>query len=48
MKGTPRYRDPGFVALAVAGERGTEVRELLTGLGEEREGNMVSVCRGSC
>ncbi|KAL5400886.1 hypothetical protein PMIN03_011988 [Paraphaeosphaeria minitans] len=41
VKGTKRYRDPGFLALAVAGERGTEVRELVTGLGGDREGNMV-------
>jgi nicotinamide mononucleotide (NMN) deamidase PncC len=42
VKGTARYRDPGYVALAVAGEKGTKVRELSTGLGGDREGNMVS------
>ncbi|KAF2445549.1 competence/damage-inducible protein-like protein cinA [Karstenula rhodostoma CBS 690.94] len=41
VQGTERYREPGFVALAVAGEKGTEVRELVTGLGGDREGNMV-------
>ncbi|KAF1979668.1 putative competence/damage-inducible CinA family protein [Bimuria novae-zelandiae CBS 107.79] len=41
VKGTARYRDPGFVALAVAGEKGTETRELSTGLGGDREANMV-------
>lgn len=43
VKGTPRYREPGYVALAVAGEAGTQVREVSTGLGGEREGNMVSL-----
>lgn len=42
VKGTRRYREPGFVALAVAGKTGTEVRELVTGLGGDREGNMAS------
>ncbi|KAJ4303371.1 hypothetical protein N0V90_002264 [Kalmusia sp. IMI 367209] len=40
-KGTTRYRDPGYVALAVASARGTEMREVSTGLGGDREGNMV-------
>lgn len=47
VKGTPRYREPGYVALAVAGEAGTQVREVSTGLGGEREGNMVSLFSGT-
>ena len=43
MKGTARYRDPGYVALAVAGEKGTETKEVSTGLGGDREANMVSM-----
>lgn len=43
VKGTARYRDPGYVALAVAGEKGTETREVSTGLGGDREANMVSM-----
>lgn len=45
VKGTARYREPGFVAVAVAGEGRTEGREVVTGLGGDREGNMVSAGR---
>ncbi|KAK7178366.1 hypothetical protein PSPO01_15588 [Paraphaeosphaeria sporulosa] len=41
VRGGKTYSDAGFVVLAVAGEKGTEVRELVTGLGGDREGNMV-------
>lgn len=39
--GTTENRKPGYVALAVDCERGTFVRELNTGLGPDRTGNMV-------
>lgn len=39
--GTTRSRTPGYVALAVAKEGGTVTREVETGLGGEREKNMV-------
>jgi len=39
--GTTPNRMPGYVALAVATERGTYTRELSTGLGGDREGNMI-------
>ncbi|PVH94395.1 competence/damage-inducible protein-like protein cinA [Periconia macrospinosa] len=40
--GTTRNRTPGYVALAVASEKGKSVtREVETGLGGEREKNMV-------
>ncbi|KAH8801054.1 hypothetical protein F5882DRAFT_374048 [Hyaloscypha sp. PMI_1271] len=35
-------RTPGYVALAVATESGTYKRELSTGLGGDREGNMIA------
>lgn len=41
-EGTKRWREPGYVALAVAGGEGTVEKELVTGLGGDREGNMVS------
>jgi hypothetical protein len=34
--------DRGYVALAVATERGTFSKELSTGLGGDREGNMIA------
>jgi len=34
-------RTPGYVALAVATESGTYTKELSTGLGGDREGNMI-------
>ncbi|EKD18401.1 uncharacterized protein L3040_007573 [Drepanopeziza brunnea f. sp. 'multigermtubi'] len=39
--GNTPNRTPGYVALAVATERGVYKRELSTGLGGDREGNMV-------
>lgn len=39
--GTTRNRTPGYVALAVASEKGTVTREVETGLGGDREANMV-------
>lgn len=39
--GTTENRRPGYAALAVDCERGTYVRELSTGLGPHRVGNMV-------
>nr|POE78044.1 cina-like protein [Quercus suber] len=39
--GTTPNRTPGYVALAVDCERGTFVKELDTGLGQDRVGNMV-------
>lgn len=39
--GETRNRKPGYVALAVAGEGGVWVREVETGLGGDRVGNMV-------
>ena len=40
--GATRNRKPGFCALAVDCERGTFVKEVETGLGGERVGNMVA------
>ncbi|KAF2147199.1 uncharacterized protein K452DRAFT_217416 [Aplosporella prunicola CBS 121167] len=40
--GETRNRTPGYVALAVGGEAGTATREVETGLGGDREGNMVA------
>jgi nicotinamide mononucleotide (NMN) deamidase PncC len=39
--GTTKNRTPGYVALAVASEKGTITREIETGLGGNREANMV-------
>ena len=39
--GNTPNRTPGYVALAVDCERGTFVKELSTGLGGDRVGNMV-------
>ena len=39
--GSTKNRTPGYVALAVAAEKGTFTREVETGLGGDREGNMV-------
>ncbi|KAF2687882.1 competence/damage-inducible protein-like protein cinA [Lentithecium fluviatile CBS 122367] len=39
--GTTKNRTPGYVALAVASENRTVTREVETGLGGNREGNMV-------
>lgn len=39
--GATENRKPGYVALAVDCERGTFVREVKTGLGGDRVGNMV-------
>ncbi|KAF2478099.1 competence/damage-inducible protein-like protein cinA [Lindgomyces ingoldianus] len=39
--GTTKNRTPGYVALAVASEKGTVTREVETGLGTDREANMV-------
>ncbi|KAL9068462.1 MAG: hypothetical protein Q9157_006500 [Trypethelium eluteriae] len=39
--GQTRNRKPGYVALAVAGESGVATREVETGLGGDRVGNMV-------
>jgi len=40
--GTTRNRTPGYVALAVASESGTVSREVETGLGQDRQGNMMA------
>ncbi|KAK3174797.1 hypothetical protein OEA41_002043 [Lepraria neglecta] len=40
--GNTRNRTPGYVALAVATEKGTSTKEAETGLGGDREGNMVA------
>lgn len=39
--GSSKNRTPGYVALAVASEKGSITREVDTGLGGDREGNMV-------
>jgi len=39
--GNTRNRTPGYVALAVSSESGTATREVETGLGGDREANMV-------
>ncbi|ORY60850.1 putative competence/damage-inducible CinA family protein [Pseudomassariella vexata] len=39
--GQTRNRKPGYVALAVSSEQGTVTREVETGLGGDREANMV-------
>lgn len=39
--GTTRNRTPGYVALAVASDKGTATREVETGLGTDREANML-------
>lgn len=39
--GTTRNRTPGYVALAVNSEKGSVTREVETGLGTDREANMV-------
>lgn len=39
--GNTRNRTPGYVALAVSSESGTTTREIETGLGGDREANMV-------
>jgi hypothetical protein len=36
------YEFSGYVALAVATESGSYKKELLTGLGSDREGNMIA------
>ena len=40
--GNTPNRTPGYVALAVATESGTYKKELSTGLGGDREGNMIA------
>ncbi|PBP17815.1 hypothetical protein BUE80_DR011502 [Diplocarpon rosae] len=40
--GNTPNRTPGYVALAVATESGTYKRELSTGLGDDREANMIA------
>ncbi|MCJ1368469.1 hypothetical protein MMC16_007613 [Acarospora aff. strigata] len=40
--GSTRNRTPGYVALAVSTDRGTYTREVETGLGGDREKNMVA------
>ncbi|KAI9717412.1 MAG: hypothetical protein M1812_004764 [Candelaria pacifica] len=40
--GATRNRTPGYVALAVSSEQGTITREVETGLGGDREQNMVA------
>jgi len=40
--GTTPNRTPGYVALAVATEKGTYTKELSTGLGGDREKNMIA------
>ncbi|KAI9811133.1 MAG: hypothetical protein M1827_005584 [Pycnora praestabilis] len=40
--GQTKNRTPGYVALAVSSDRGTYTRELDTGLGGDREKNMVT------
>jgi len=40
--GSTRERTPGYVALAVSTEKGTFTREVETGLGGDREANMVA------
>ncbi|CAF9933592.1 hypothetical protein IMSHALPRED_009412 [Imshaugia aleurites] len=40
--GNTRNRTPGYVALAVATEKGITTKEVETGLGGDREGNMVA------
>lgn len=39
--GTTRNRTPGYVALAVTSDKGTTTREVQTGMGTNREKNMV-------
>lgn len=39
---TNAFFESGFVALAVATEKGTYTRELSTGLGGDREKNMIA------
>lgn len=39
--GTTKNRTPGYVALAVSSEKGVVTREVETGLGGDREANMV-------
>jgi nicotinamide mononucleotide (NMN) deamidase PncC len=39
--GSTKNRTPGYVALAVVSDKGTVTREVETGLGGDREGNMV-------
>ena len=39
LKNTNKFR--GYVAVAVATEKGTYTREVETGLGGDREGNMI-------
>ncbi|PGH14793.1 hypothetical protein AJ79_02809 [Helicocarpus griseus UAMH5409] len=43
--GEGRNRQPGYVALAVSCAAGTYTREVETGLGGDREGNMVAFAR---
>lgn len=40
--GSTRNRTPGYVALAIATEKGTHTREVETGLGGDREKNMIA------
>jgi len=40
--GNAKNRTPGYVALAVATEKGCHTKELDTGLGGDREGNMIA------
>lgn len=40
--GNTRNRTPGYVALAIATEKGTPTREVETGLGGDREKNMMA------
>lgn len=39
--GNTKHRTPGYVALAVSSEKGTVIREVETGLGGDREANML-------
>ncbi|KAF7960827.1 hypothetical protein EAE96_000500 [Botrytis aclada] len=43
--GEGRNRQPGYVALAIATEKGTYKKESSTGLGSDREGNMVAFAK---
>ncbi|KAF2084111.1 hypothetical protein K490DRAFT_39433 [Saccharata proteae CBS 121410] len=40
--GTTKNRTPGYVALAISSEKGTTTKEVETGLGGDREANMVA------
>ncbi|CAG8955708.1 hypothetical protein HYFRA_00010974 [Hymenoscyphus fraxineus] len=43
--GNTPNRTPGYVALAIATENGVFTKELDTGLGGDREGNMIAFAR---